>query len=64
SNWLHVALRVRTPAADGFGMHGSGLFVINPPWTLQGTLQELMPWLVEVLGIDEGAGFTLESQAA
>lgn len=64
SNWLHVALRVRTPDVDGFGMHGSGLFVINPPWTLQGTLQELMPWLVAVLGSDEGAGFTLESQAA
>ncbi|WP_313953814.1 23S rRNA (adenine(2030)-N(6))-methyltransferase RlmJ [Accumulibacter sp.] len=64
SNWLHVTLRVRTPAADGFGMHGSGLFVINPPWTLQGTLQEVMPWLVEVLRINEGAGFTLDSQAA
>jgi 23S rRNA (adenine2030-N6)-methyltransferase len=61
-NWLHVALRVRTPAADGFGMHGSGLFVINPPWTLQTTLQEVMPWLVDVLGLDQGAGFTLESQ--
>lgn len=64
SNWLQVTLRVRTPAADGFGMHGSGLFVINPPWTLQGTLQEVMPWLVEVLRIDEGAGFTLDSQEA
>lgn len=30
-NWLHVALRVHEPAADGFGMHGSGMFVINPP---------------------------------
>ena len=59
-NWLHVTLRVRTPAADGFGMHGSGLFVINPPWTLQATLQEVMPWLVAVLGDDSGAGFSLE----
>ncbi|WP_291995588.1 23S rRNA (adenine(2030)-N(6))-methyltransferase RlmJ [Candidatus Accumulibacter sp. ACC003] len=61
-DWLHVTLRVRTPAADGFGMHGSGLFVINPPWTLQATLREVMPWLVEVLAIDSGAGFTLDSQ--
>ena len=59
--WLHVALRVRTPAADGFGMHGSGLFVVNPPWTLRAILQEVMPWLVEVLGVDAGAGFTLEN---
>lgn len=64
SNWLHVTLRVRTAAADGFGMHGSGLFVLNPPWTLSTTLQEVMPWLVEALGLDEGAGFTLDSQAS
>lgn len=60
--WLHVTLRVRTPAGDGFGMHGSGLFVINPPWTLPAILQEVMPWLTRVLGADAGAGFTLESQ--
>lgn len=64
ANWLHLTLRVRTPASDGFGMHGSGLFVINPPWTLEATLQEVMPYLVEALGQDAGAGFTLESQAS
>lgn len=60
--WLQVTLRVRTPASDGFGMHGSGLFVINPPWTLEATLQAVMPCLVERLGQDAGAGYTLESQ--
>ena len=43
-------------------MHGSGLFVINPPWTLEATLQAVMPCLVERLGQDAGAGYTLESQ--
>ncbi|HMW55367.1 MAG: 23S rRNA (adenine(2030)-N(6))-methyltransferase RlmJ [Candidatus Accumulibacter sp.] len=62
SRWLQVTLRVRTPASDGFGMHGSGLFVINPPWTLEATLQAVMPCLVERLGQDAGAGYTLESQ--
>ena len=61
-SWLHVALRVGTPTREGFGMHGSGIFVLNPPWTLHASLQETMPWLVEVLGQDEGAGFTLEQQ--
>jgi 23S rRNA (adenine2030-N6)-methyltransferase len=61
-NWLHVALTVRTPSADGYGMHGSGLFIINPPWTLHRTLAEIMPYLVGVLGQDDGAGFTLEAQ--
>jgi 23S rRNA (adenine2030-N6)-methyltransferase len=61
-NWLHVSLTVNTPAADGFGMHGSGMFVLNPPWTLHATLKQVMPWLVRVLGQDAGAAFSLEIQ--
>lgn len=61
NSWLHVSLTVQSPAADGFGMHGSGLFIINPPWTLPQTLADAMPRLVELLGQDQGAGFTLES---
>ncbi|HOG02614.1 MAG TPA: 23S rRNA (adenine(2030)-N(6))-methyltransferase RlmJ [Accumulibacter sp.] len=64
SNWLQVTLCVRTPAGDGFGMHGSGLYILNPPWTLQSTLQEVMPYLVGVLGQDAGAGFTLAGQVS
>lgn len=59
-SWLHVSLTVRHPAADGFGMHGSGLFVINPPYTLPQTLATSLPTLVELLGQDDGASFTLD----
>ena len=59
-NWLHVSLTVRAPNDDGFGMHGSGLVVLNPPWTLHTNLQQVMPYLVKVLGQDGGAGFVLE----
>jgi 23S rRNA (adenine2030-N6)-methyltransferase len=45
-------------------MHGSGMFVINPPWTLHATLQEVMPYLTAALGLDTGAGFILEQQAS
>jgi len=63
-SWLHVALSVQRPSLDGFGMHGSGMFVINPPWTLYATLQEVMPLLASRLG-DNGEGrFVLEQQAA
>ncbi|MDR1935118.1 MAG: 23S rRNA (adenine(2030)-N(6))-methyltransferase RlmJ [Candidatus Accumulibacter sp.] len=58
--WLHVALRVRAPAGDGFGMHGSGLVVLNPPWTLHDTLAGALPFLAEALREDAGAGFTLD----
>ena len=61
--WLHVALRVSTPAKDGFGMHGSGLFILNPPWTLHDALADTLPFLCKVLGEDSGAGFTLEQQS-
>lgn len=61
-NWLNVSLTVQNPALVGFGMHGSGLFIVNPPWTLPATLKEVMPYLVQNLAQDDGATFTLESQ--
>jgi 23S rRNA (adenine2030-N6)-methyltransferase len=61
-SWLHAALSVHAPSDDGFGMHGSGMFIINPPWLLHGVLQEVMPYLVKVLGQDPSAAFTLEYQ--
>jgi 23S rRNA (adenine2030-N6)-methyltransferase len=62
-DWLHVALSVRAPSKDGIGMHGSGMFVVNPPWTLHGTMQQTLPYLVSTLGQDAGAKFTLEQKA-
>ncbi len=59
-SWLHVALSVQAPSPDGFGMHGSGMFILNPPWTLHAELQQVMPYLVDVLGRDSSAAFTLE----
>jgi 23S rRNA (adenine2030-N6)-methyltransferase len=61
NGWLNVTLSISTPSPDGFGLHSSGMFVINPPWTLEPMLRELMPYLVQTLGRDAGAGFTLES---
>lgn len=61
-SWLHVTLTVRHPAADGLGLHGSGMFVYNPPYTLAATLRPAMPWLVETLGQDDGAAFTLDGR--
>ena len=60
-SWLNVSLTVNTPSADGFGMHGSGMFVLNPPWTLMTTLKTVMPYLTRVLGQDTGASYILEA---
>ena len=59
-SWLHATLTVQGASSDGFGMHGSGMFVINPPWTLPKAMQEALPYLVDTLGQDAGAAYTLE----
>jgi 23S rRNA (adenine2030-N6)-methyltransferase len=59
-DWLNVTLSIGAPTPDGFGLRGSGMFVINPPWTLAPLLRQVMPWLVETLKEDSGAHFTLE----
>jgi len=59
--WLDVRLTVQAPAPDGFGMHGSGLLIVNPPFTLAATLRQVMPLLVARLGLDEAAGYTLDT---
>ncbi|HSY26634.1 MAG TPA: 23S rRNA (adenine(2030)-N(6))-methyltransferase RlmJ, partial [Burkholderiaceae bacterium] len=61
NGWLNVTLSISSPSPDGFGLHSSGMFVLNPPWTLEPMLRDLMPYLVSTLGTDSGAGFTLES---
>jgi len=62
ARWLRAELRVRAPPAGGYGLYGSGMFVINPPWTLPATLQDLLPWLARRLALDERASQSLEYQ--
>jgi 23S rRNA (adenine2030-N6)-methyltransferase len=62
-NWLHVSLTVSGPPTDGFGLFGSGMFILNPPYTLAPLLKEAMPKLVEALGQDKSAQFKLEFRA-
>lgn len=61
NGWLNVTLSVSGPAPDGFGLRSSGMFVINPPWTLEPMLRAIMPYLVKVLGTDAAATFKLET---
>jgi len=62
--WLHVRLTVaQQDNAQGFGMLGSGMFIANPPFTLHDDLQACLPWLVEQLGLYDGANYLLERKA-
>jgi 23S rRNA (adenine2030-N6)-methyltransferase len=72
--WLHATLTIKSgkqsavPSGllDGAkpqrpGLPGSGVFLIQPPYTLKAQLQEALPQLVSLLGQDRSAAFTLES---
>lgn len=61
-NWLHVSMNIHQPSLEGFGMHGSGLFIVNPPWTLPKILEETMPVLTQLLDLDETASYELECE--
>ena len=61
-NWLDVTLTVQQPSAEGFGMFGSGLLIVNPPYTLPKILHDNLPTLVDLLGQDDGAHYQLTSQ--
>ncbi|MES2716520.1 MAG: 23S rRNA (adenine(2030)-N(6))-methyltransferase RlmJ [Pseudomonadota bacterium] len=62
--WLHARLTVAEPNERGFGMLGSGVFLINPPHTLRAQLREALPVLVRLLGQFAGASQRLELSAA
>ena len=67
--WLHATLTVKSsklPAtlqddAKRPGLPASGMFIINPPHTLKAGLQLALPQLVQLLGQDRNAGYTLDS---
>jgi 23S rRNA (adenine2030-N6)-methyltransferase len=59
-SWLYVELQIRQPSQEGFGMHGSGMYIINPPWTLHAELKSVMPYFASTLGGDSAANFVLE----
>jgi 23S rRNA A2030 N6-methylase RlmJ len=40
------------------------MLIINPPWTLQATLKDTMPYLVDALGVDDAATFSIQVSGA
>lgn len=47
-------LAIAADANSDFGMTASGLFVVNPPWTLPAQMQACLPWLAEQLAGNQG----------
>ncbi len=59
-DWLDVELQVKAPSPEGLGLHGSGMFIVNPPWKFSEQMREIMPWLTGVLAQDAPASFRLD----
>lgn len=49
---LDTSLKIDDPSESGFGMYGSGLIIIRPPWKLEEDAAITGQWLAEVLGIN------------
>lgn len=60
-NWLSIELSVQSPNENGYGMYGSGMFIINPPYVLPDQLNESMPILADILSLDDSAHYRLTS---
>lgn len=45
------------PEDSAFGLNGSGMAIINPPWQLDARLNELLPWLWQVLSPEKAGKF-------
>lgn len=66
--WLHATLTVKSsklaaPASENQrrpGLPASGIFLINPPFTLQAALREALPQMAELLAQDRHATHGLE----
>ena len=60
-------LRINAPEAgtetSPRGMYGSGLVILNPPWTLRAALEETLPFLAGILGGGKG-GWRLDWDAS
>jgi 23S rRNA (adenine2030-N6)-methyltransferase len=60
ANVMDVRMTIRTPSPAGEpGLDGSGMIVVNAPYTLETELRQLLPWLVDTLRRDEGAEWSI-----
>jgi 23S rRNA (adenine2030-N6)-methyltransferase len=62
--WLQVELHLREPAGPGSGLLGSGMHVINPPYTLAAELSSCRDTLCEALALPGVAAPRLDIRSA
>lgn len=58
-NILRIELNVKADTNE-YGMTGTGMIIVNPPWKLEQQLRNILPWLVNQLAQDDKANFKIE----
>lgn len=56
---LEIALRIRT-SSDERRLDGTGMIVVNPPFTLERELRVILPELCAIMAVDDGSAWKLE----
>jgi len=59
-NIIRIELCVKADS-EGYGMTGTGMIIINPPWKLAEQMHKLMPWLIENLKQDDSPFYKIET---
>ena len=62
TDWMDIALQVKAPSEEGRGLHGSGMFIVNPPWKFSEQMRGIMPWLTRALAQDAVASFRIDGR--
>jgi len=55
TNWINAQYNICARSTPG--MVGSGLFILNPPWTLKNALAEMLEEMISLLALDNKADF-------
>lgn len=58
-NILRIEMNVQADSEE-YGMTGTGMIIINPPWKLAQQMQETLPWLLKHLSQDHNASYKVE----
>jgi 23S rRNA (adenine2030-N6)-methyltransferase len=59
---IRLEFAVAAPRPGG-GLQACGLVVVNPPWRLAAEIRVFTPALVNLLGCDDGRGYTLDDRS-
>jgi 23S rRNA (adenine2030-N6)-methyltransferase len=59
-NVLRIEMCIK-PDSEEYGMTGTGMIVINPPWKLAQQMKEVLPWLLKHLSQDNNANYKVQT---